>query len=127
MFHARRCGVPVLAACVATMAVSVSLAQPVVGASALTTPQGRTLYVFDNDATGSGRSVCVGPCFGLHPPYLIEEGAKVAEPFGIVVRDDGTRQWSYKGRPLYLFYADEKAGDTFGDGVSRGTWHIAKP
>lgn len=34
--------------------------------------------------------------------------AAVAEPLGVVLRDDGTRQWSDKGRPLHLFYADEK-------------------
>ena len=127
MLHARRLSASVLAACATAVAVSVSVAQPVVGSSALTTPQGRTLYVFDNDVTGSGRSVCTGPCRGLHPPYLIEQAAQVAEPFGVVVQDDGARQWSYKGRPLYLFYADEKPGDTFGDGINRGTWHIAKP
>lgn len=114
-------------AALATASVSVGLAQPVTTGGMLTTPKGRTLYVFDNDVAGSGRSVCIGPCHGLHPPYLIEEGATVAEPFGVVLRDDGTRQWSYKGRPLYLFYADEKSGDTYGDGVSRGTWHVARP
>jgi predicted lipoprotein with Yx(FWY)xxD motif len=36
-------------------------------------------------------------------------------------------QWSYKGRPLYLFYADKKAGDAYDDGVNRGTWHVARP
>jgi predicted lipoprotein with Yx(FWY)xxD motif len=84
----------VLAVCAAAATVSVSLAQPVTGASVLTAPQGRTLYVFDNDVAGSGRSICYGACNGLHPPHLIEEGATVAEPFGVVLRDDGTRQWS---------------------------------
>ena len=117
----------ILAACAAVATVSVSLAQPVTSGSSLTTPQGRTLYVFDNDVAGSGRSVCTGACNGSFAPYLIEEGATVAEPLGVVLRDEGKRQWSYKGRPLYLFYADEKAGDTYGDGVNRGTWHVAKP
>ena len=105
------------AACAAVAAVSVSWAQPVTKEGMLTTPQGRTLYVFDNDVAGSGRSACTGACFGLHPPYLIEAAATIAEPFGAVLRDDGAKQWSYKGRPLYLFYADEKAGDVFGDGA----------
>jgi predicted lipoprotein with Yx(FWY)xxD motif len=127
MLLSRRLSASVFSACALGVTVSVSLAQPVTGGSVLTTRQGRTLYVFDNDARDSGRSVCSGPCGGLHPPYLIEKGAIVAEPLGVVRRDDGTRQWSYKGRPLYLFYADEKAGDANGDGLNRGTWHIAKP
>jgi predicted lipoprotein with Yx(FWY)xxD motif len=122
-----RCSASVLFASALGVTVSVSLAQPVTGGSVLTTRQGRTLYVFDNDVPGSGRSVCGGPCSGLHPPYLVEEGATVAEPFGMVRRDDGAGQWSYKGRPLYLYYADEKAGDANGDGLNRGTWHVAKP
>jgi predicted lipoprotein with Yx(FWY)xxD motif len=103
-----------------------SLAQPVASTGVLTTPLGRTLYVFDNDVPGSGRSVCNPPCSNIFPPYLVEEGANLVEPLGIVRRDDGTRQWSFKGRPLYLFYADEKRGDVNGDGMNRGVWHIAR-
>lgn len=102
-------------------------AQPVTRGDILTTPKGLTLYVFDNDVPNSGKSVCTGQCRGLHPPYLVEAGGKVAQPLGVVLREDGVRQWSYKGRPLYLFYADEKPGDTLGDGLNRGTWHVAKP
>ncbi|HRH89978.1 MAG TPA: hypothetical protein PLO41_24285 [Rubrivivax sp.] len=114
-------------ACVLSTCVLGLMAQPVTGGSVLTTRQGRTLYVFDNDVPGSGRSVCNPPCSGVFSPHLIEKGSTVAPPFGVVQRDDGTRQWSYKGRPLYLFYADEKKGDAIGDGVNRATWHVAKP
>jgi predicted lipoprotein with Yx(FWY)xxD motif len=102
-------------------------AQPAANGNVLTTPQGRTLYVFDNDVAGSGRSVCNVPCSNVFAPYLVEDGAPVREPLGVVRRDDGGRQWSYKGRPLYIFYADEKLGDVNGDGMNRGTWHIARP
>lgn len=102
-------------------------AQPVVDGDRLTTPQGRTLYVFDNDVVGAGRSVCNAPCSNVFPPYLVEDGADARAPLGIVRRDDGTRQWSHQGRPLYRFYADEKKGDTIGDGMNRGTWHVARP
>lgn len=117
----------VLAACCLAATAAVSLAQPITSGSVLTTRQGRTLYVFDNDVPDSERSVCTGPCVGLHPPYLVEKGAKAGKPFGTIRRDDGTTQWTYKGRPLYRFYADEKRGDANGDGLNRGTWHVAKP
>ena len=31
---------------------------------------GMTLYTFDNDKAGSGKSVCNGPCAGLWPPLM---------------------------------------------------------
>jgi predicted lipoprotein with Yx(FWY)xxD motif len=127
MLLSRRLSVSVISACALGVAVSVSLAQPVPGGSVLTTRQGRTLYVFDNDVVGAGRSVCNPPCSGVFPPYLVEEGATATEPFGVIRRDDGARQWTYKGRPLYVFYADEKPGEAIGDGMNRGIWHIARP
>ena len=42
------------------------------------------------------------------------------------MRDDGVRQWAYKGKPLYTWSKDTKPGDASGDGVG-GSWHIAAP
>jgi predicted lipoprotein with Yx(FWY)xxD motif len=113
--------------CGLAAAAAVGRAQPITAGDVLSSRQGRTLYVFDNDVVGAGRSVCNGACANVFPPYLVEEGAAVAEPVGVARRDDGTAQWTYKGRPLYLFYADEKRGDANGDGMNRGTWHVARP
>jgi predicted lipoprotein with Yx(FWY)xxD motif len=65
MLLSRRLSASVLSACALGVTVPVGLAQPVAGGSVLTTRQGRTLYVFDNDVPDSGRSVCSGPCSGL--------------------------------------------------------------
>src|SRR5699024_3097174 len=35
-------------------------------------------------------------------------------------RDDGTRQWAYKGQPLYTYAKDQKAGDMTGDRTRSG-------
>ncbi len=43
-----------------------------------------------------------------------------------ITRDDGTTQVTYNGAPLYYFAADEKAGDSAGQGVG-GIWFIAAP
>ena len=43
----------------------------------------------------------------------------------IVVRDDGTRQWAYKGKPVYTYQADQKPGDRAGDNF-KDVWHIIK-
>jgi predicted lipoprotein with Yx(FWY)xxD motif len=44
----------------------------------------------------------------------------------IVVRDDGARQWAYKGKPVYYWVRDAKAGDRTGDGVNN-VWRLARP
>ena len=46
--------------------------------------------------------------------------------FNIIIRDDNSRQWAYKGQPLYYFVKDGKPGDKTGDGVG-GAWKIARP
>jgi predicted lipoprotein with Yx(FWY)xxD motif len=44
----------------------------------------------------------------------------------VIQRDDGSSQIAYKGKPLYYWVKDGKAGDTTGDGVM-GVWHTARP
>ncbi len=91
----------------------------------LVAPNGKTLYTFDNDAAGSGKSVCNGPCAALWPPLMASATDQAAAPWGVVTRDDGSKQWSYKGKPLYFYQADQKAGDRTGDNF-RSVWHIIK-
>jgi predicted lipoprotein with Yx(FWY)xxD motif len=52
--------------------------------------------------------------------------ARAEGDWGIITRDDGTKQWTYKGRPLYAWTKDKAPGDTTGDGVN-DVWHLAKP
>jgi predicted lipoprotein with Yx(FWY)xxD motif len=92
--------------------------------AALVDAKGMTLYVFDKDA--GGKSACNGPCAVNWPPFMAAEGAKGPDGWTVIVRDDGKPQWAYKGKPLYTWIKDTKAGDVTGDGVN-GVWHIAKP
>lgn len=87
---------------------------------------GMTLYTFDKDVTGSGKSVCNGPCAANWPPLMAAASDKAEGSWTIVTRDDGGKQWAYKGRPLYTWVKDQKPGDTTGDGVNK-VWNIAKP
>ena len=86
---------------------------------------GMTLYTFDKDAAGSGKSACSGPCATLWPPAMAAADAKAEGDFTIVTRDDGAKQWAYKGKPLYHYSADKKAGDMTGDKF-RDIWHVVK-
>ena len=92
----------------------------------LTNEAGMTLYTFDNDPAGGGKSVCTGPCATNWPPLFAAEGASASGDYSIVTRDDGKKQWAYKGKPLYLWVQDKKPGDRTGDGF-RNVWRVAKP
>jgi len=92
----------------------------------LTNAAGMTLYTFDKDAAGSGKSTCNGPCAANWPPLMATGDAKPSGDYSIVTRDDGAKQWAYKGRPLYLWAKDTKPGDKTGDGFN-SVWHVAKP
>lgn len=90
----------------------------------LVTSEGMTVYTFDKDTANSGKSVCNGGCATAWPP-VSAAGVKAAEPYSVVTRDDGSAQLAYKGKPLYLFASDKKAGDRNGDNV-KDVWHVVK-
>ncbi len=103
-----------------------AFAQPKPADGALVGPNGMTLYTFDKDTAGSGKSVCNGNCATNWPPFMAADGDKPSGDFTIVTRDDGKKQWAAKGWPLYYWVKDTKPGDKTGDGVN-GTWKTAKP
>lgn len=92
---------------------------------ALAAPNGMTLYMFDKDTAGSGKSTCNGPCAALWPPLMAGAGDQPTGSYSVVTRDDGSRQWAYKGKPVYFYKQDQKAGDRTGDNF-RDVWHIIK-
>jgi predicted lipoprotein with Yx(FWY)xxD motif len=87
---------------------------------------GMTLYTFDKDVTGSGKSVCNGPCATNWPPLMAAESDQASGDYSIITRDDGKKQWAVKGKPLYFWAKDVKPGDKTGDGVLK-VWQTAKP
>jgi len=91
----------------------------------LTDEKGMTLYIFDKDS--GGKSACVEACAKNWPPLMASGNAKAEGSYTIIVRDDGSKQWAYKGKPLYTWVKDTKPGDITGDGVANNAWHIATP
>lgn len=91
----------------------------------LTDATGMTLYTFDKDA--GGKSACNGPCANNWPPLMASTDSKPAGAYTVITRDDGGKQWAYKGKPLYKWQKDQKPGDITGDGFLNGAWHIAQP
>jgi predicted lipoprotein with Yx(FWY)xxD motif len=91
---------------------------------ALADAKGMTLYTFDKDS--EGKSACTGKCAENWPPLTADSAASPPAGYSVITRDDGQKQWAYKGKPLYGWVKDAKPGDTTGDGVN-GSWHIATP
>ena len=91
---------------------------------AMVAANGMTVYTFDNDKA-PGKSACNGPCAALWPPVPVAAGEQPSGDYSVVVRDDGSRQLAYKGKPLYFYKSDQKAGDRTGDKF-RDIWHIVK-
>lgn len=87
---------------------------------------GLTVYTFDNDVAGSGKSSCNGACSTLWPAVMAAADAKPNGDMTLVTRDDGSKQWAYKGKPLYRYSADAKPGDKMGDNY-KNVWHMVKP
>ncbi|WP_198972165.1 COG4315 family predicted lipoprotein [Xylophilus sp. ASV27] len=92
----------------------------------LVTTAGMTLYTFDNDVAGSGKSMCNGPCATAWPPVLAQAGDAPEGAMTIITRDDGSRQWAYKGKPIYRYKSDVNPGDATGDNF-KNLWHVIKP
>ena len=113
------------ASMVASVAAVAADAPAKIAGGALVASNGMTLYTFDNDKAGSGKSVCNGPCAGLWPPLMVSSTDQPAGDYSMVTRDDGSRQLAYKGKPLYFYKADVKAGDRTGDNF-KDVWHIIK-
>jgi predicted lipoprotein with Yx(FWY)xxD motif len=101
------------------------LAKPKFDGGILVGNKEMTLYTFDKDTKGSGKSVCNGDCAKNWPPYLATDKDKAADKFTIVTRDDGKKQWAFDGKPLYYWAKDMKKGDKTGDNVNN-VWHIIK-
>jgi predicted lipoprotein with Yx(FWY)xxD motif len=90
--------------------------------------KGMALYVFKKDSPG--KSACAGECVAKWPLYhreKVDAGAGVSgADFGTISREDGQKQTTYKGMPLYYFAGDKAPAQTYGDGV-KDVWSLARP
>ena len=60
----------------------------------MTGTNGMTLYTFDKDVDGSGKSVCNGTCATNWPPIAASADSKSGGDWTVIKRDDGSRQWA---------------------------------
>jgi predicted lipoprotein with Yx(FWY)xxD motif len=99
------------------------------GKTVLTASNGLTLYTLS--AEKHGTFICKGSCLKDWHPLVVAKGVKPTGPvpLGTVKRpDNGLRQVTFEGRPLYTFDDDTMKGETSGEGFKDvGTWHAATP
>lgn len=93
--------------------------------AALVDDANMTLYVFAKDR--AGESACDGQCARNWPPLEAEATAAAVGDYAPIMRRDGSRQWTFRGRALYRFSQDHAPGDINGDGLLNGAWSIARP
>ena len=85
---------------------------------------GMTLYTFTKDAPEV--SNCNGGCADNWPPFTAAADAHAEGDFGVIERNDGSKQWTFEGRPLYTWVGDRQQGDVTGHGVGN-VWFAAQP
>lgn len=92
----------------------------------LTDAAGRSLYLYTGDEPNV--SNCAGGCALAWPPLITVgdpaagEGVS-ATRIGTTTREDGSKQVTFDGSPLYYYAADEKPGDAMGQ--NRGeVWFV---
>ena len=95
---------------------------------------GRAVYVLDDDS--SNGAACTHLCLAIWPPVAVgnaipqsSDSAILQSSIGVVTRDGGTVQITFRGRPLYYYLGDQKPGDTRGHHVedSWGEWKLISP
>src|SRR5919201_4902322 len=98
----------------------------------LTDRSGRALYLFAADS--AGKSTCSGACATYWPPLTATgkpaaSGQASSAMLGTIARDDGTKQVTYNGHPLYYYKQDMDPGDTYGQGSNNfgAKWWLVAP
>lgn len=93
------------------------------GSQYLADANGNALYTYGGDTTGV--SNCSGSCIASWPVYqATSSSTSLPANVTVITRSDGSKQYAYKGLPLYTFSGDS-VGQATGDGVSN--FHLTKP
>jgi predicted lipoprotein with Yx(FWY)xxD motif len=121
-------GAPQVLAAKSSKRVAAKAENATLGKTVLTTTSGRTLYSLSVEK--NGKFICTASCLSVWHPLMVPTGVHPTGPvkLGTVERPEGGTQVTYKGRPLYRFGGDTKAGQANGEGIKDvGTWHAASP
>ena len=87
--------------------------------------KGMTLYTYERDTSGK-TSNCNGKCTENWVPLAAAAEAKAIGDFTVINREDGSKMWAYRYRPLYTSPADKAPGDANGNATTL-QWRVARP
>jgi predicted lipoprotein with Yx(FWY)xxD motif len=87
--------------------------------------KGMTLYYYERDTNGKS-SNCNGKCAESWVPLIATTDARAVGDFTVISRNDGSKMWAYRYRPLYTSPADKAPGDANGNATTL-QWRIARP
>lgn len=114
----------------------VTLTQELVGkkvkrmGQVVTDEKGWVLYRFDKDTANPPTSNCVDECARIWPPVYTDGKPTLDgvsdDVVGTVTREDGTKQVTLDGWPIYRYIGDKEPGQWKGQGVG-GTWFVVQP
>jgi predicted lipoprotein with Yx(FWY)xxD motif len=99
----------------------------------LASTHGYSLYMFQKDKKGNGKSTCYGQCARVWPPLLTTGKPTAAKGSGLnpkllgtIKRTDGKTEVTYNGWPLYLYVPDNKPGVINGEGANQfgAPWYL---
>lgn len=95
--------------------------------SILVNSRGVTLYRYTEDSAGT--SACNGGCDTVWPALTVPAGTTpsagpgVTGSLGTITRQDGSKQVTFDGSPLYTYSGDTAAGQTSGQGIEN-LWFV---
>lgn len=80
-----------------------------------------SLRLYTNDADPPGKSTCNDRCRYAWPPLRAPANAAPVGEWTIIDRDDTTRQWAFRGKPVYTRFHDAPDNPT---GVGFAGWRL---
>ena len=82
----------------------------------------KKMTLYTSDADKPGKSMCDALCARTWRPVEAWWSAATTDSdWSVVTRDDGTKQWAYKSKPLYRYSGDFKPSEIAGNKVK--SWH----
>ena len=95
-------------------------------------PKRLTVYLFEGDKGPT--SSCTGACAAVWPPVRTgappaAKGSARDSELGVTARQDGSRQVTYHGHPLYFYARDGDMSDAYGQGAKSfgAGWYVLAP
>jgi predicted lipoprotein with Yx(FWY)xxD motif len=98
--------------------------------SYLVDEKGMSLYMFTKDSPGKSACGAANGCLEKWPIFFADKIEPVvgidAANIAVITREDGKKQTTYKGHPLYYFFKDKDDEDVYGQGVNN-VWYVVAP